>query len=154
MEPRYRRPLKAMVAPPEDAESDDPWVVPLPGLLNGPVSEMFGSFCPLADGCTDVATAPETPPESTKVTMGTDGIAPSGAGVTAPATLAVAPADSGAVGTGFDCAGLVTAGSLGGFVGAAGFDVGVANEAAGAVTTEDTMGVSAWNRSTPFTISF
>jgi hypothetical protein len=152
------------VAPPDEAESDDPWVVPLRGLLVAPeVSGFVASTDPTVDGT--VAAAPVPAPDSTDVTMGAAGIAPSGP-VTPVAALAVTAVGTGLVAGGFVGTGLLEATSPGllpatvgaGFVGAGvvggALEGAVAAEVAGTVMTEETMGVSAWKRSAALTISF
>jgi hypothetical protein len=106
MEPRYLRPLKETVAPPDEAESDDPWVVPLRGLLVAPVDSGLVGSIELLGNVTEAPAPEPAPPDSTEVTMGADGIAPSDP-VAPFAALAVT-----AVGTGLAAAGFVGPGLL------------------------------------------
>lgn len=158
IEPRYLRPLKATVAPPDDADSDERCVVPLRGLVEASLlSELVDSTAVGAVACPVGSRLVETPAmDATDVTMGAVGTPPSGTGFAAPIT---------AVGTGFAEPGfagpaLIGVVSLVGEVGVgelAGAEVAVpasVADVAGTVITEDTIGVSVWKRSTAFTVSF
>jgi hypothetical protein len=173
MEPRYLRPLKAMVAPPEKAESDDPCVVPVRGLFDalvasGSVGSPDPDPVPFADDGGAVAAG--VPLDSTEVAIGTapsgPGVAPFVAPFVTPAAPTLGAVAAGIVGTGLTGTGLIgasteTAVTTGGFVGALTLEgvngvegVGVVADDAGTVTTEETMGESAWKRSSALTISF
>lgn len=158
MEPRYLRPLKATVAPPDDADSDERCVVPLRGLVDASlVSELVDATAVRAVACPAGSTLLETPAmDAADVTMGAVSTPPSAPGVAEVIT---------AVGTGFAeptfagpaLIGVVSLVEGFGVVGElAGAEVAVpasVADVAGTVITEDTIGVSVWKRSTAFTVS-
>jgi hypothetical protein len=149
-----------MVAPPEEADSDAPCVVPVRGFVEAPVVSGFaGLTCP-SGNVDGIPPVPETatPEDSTVVTIGVAGIAPSD-GIIPPAALARAAAgdvlvEAEVAPTTLVATGVVGVGSAAGTVGGAAFEVATGADTVGSVITDDTMGVSAWKRSTALTISF